>query len=441
MGPIPDHGERPLSFIERDMVARLQGQPTSLARVAAARRLDGPLDEEALVRAVAGLFERHDAMWTAFSVTDGVPRAWLDPTKRGTLRVVEAADAGAALEEMHAENRLAFDLARAPLCRFLLCRVSPVERYFLCTAHHVVTDFRGMQILARDLARLYAAARSGATPLLRPITVHNRQIGAWQAAWLDDELLAHFARYWRQQLPADAAPPVLRGARVVDGPRARSRRDQITAPLTSPALAAQLDAFGVAERLPTASLLLALLLAVLRAEGERAASVVDVFSSNRRKETLEVLGGFTLLLPLRTTVEPDDTLVSLTRRVSDGLARMVQHQDVPAAVALAGVVRDPPRVVFNCLPQITDDMFSFDGVRTTHLAMPVERPILWDIEVQLEITASRGIVLLLMYNAELYERAIMERFIRRYATLTERAMETPGALLKSLTDALDDGSA
>ena len=66
-----------------------------------------------------------------------------------------------ALRLATAEARAPFDLARGPLMRAGLVRLSD-EFILLLTLHHIVSDAWSMGVLFRELSQLYEAFRAGA---------------------------------------------------------------------------------------------------------------------------------------------------------------------------------------------------------------------------------------------------------------------------------------
>ena len=64
--------------------------------VPAATRLRGPLEVDALERAINALVERHESLRTVFTLVDGVPHQVIRPPRPVTLTVVDLSDAPAA---------------------------------------------------------------------------------------------------------------------------------------------------------------------------------------------------------------------------------------------------------------------------------------------------------------------------------------------------------
>jgi condensation domain-containing protein len=102
------------------------------------------------------------------------------------------------------ERAIDFDLARGPLVRARVLDFGP-DRFGLVWAfHHILLDGAGIEIVLRDLFRVYDAMRAGApAPALAP------PVPAEYVRWLDahrTEMKARSAAWWRRVL-ADLSPP------------------------------------------------------------------------------------------------------------------------------------------------------------------------------------------------------------------------------------------
>ncbi|MBO4228627.1 condensation domain-containing protein, partial [Bradyrhizobium neotropicale] len=106
--------------------------------------------------------------------------------------------------------RTPFDLARGPLIRGRLIRISDEEQVLLLTQHHIVSDGWSLGVLARELSRLYRAFVAGEDDPLPPLAIQYPDYAAWQRRWLSGERLQSQGQYWRTNLsgaPARLALP------------------------------------------------------------------------------------------------------------------------------------------------------------------------------------------------------------------------------------------
>ena len=88
-------------------------------------------------------------------------------------------------------------------------RVAPAagEHALLVTVHHIATDAGSMEVLWREVSRLYEAGLRGERVTLPPLPVQYADFAVWQRRWLQGEVLETQLAYWRERLGGD--PPAL----------------------------------------------------------------------------------------------------------------------------------------------------------------------------------------------------------------------------------------
>ncbi|NPC87309.1 hypothetical protein HPC49_55185, partial [Pyxidicoccus fallax] len=100
-----------------------------------------------------------------------------------------------------------FDLAKGPLLRVTLVRLSEHQHALLLNIHHIVSDGWSTGVLVREMAALYDAFRQGLPSPLPELAVQYADYAVWQRSWLQGEALDSQLRWWKQQLAG--APPHL----------------------------------------------------------------------------------------------------------------------------------------------------------------------------------------------------------------------------------------
>ena len=244
-------GERPavipLSFAQSRLwfLDQLQG-PSPIYNIAAALRLDGHLDADALGAALADVVARHESLRTVFIAPDGIPQQLVLPHERTELdwQVVDATDLAAARlhEAIEAAARHTFDLAADIPLRASLFRVADDEHVLVAAVHHIAADGWSITPLVRDLGVAYASRCAGQAPAWADLPVQYVDYTLWQRAQfgeLDDteSPIAGQLAYWQEalagmperlQLPTDRPYPLVadqRGATVeVDWPAELQQR-------------------------------------------------------------------------------------------------------------------------------------------------------------------------------------------------------------------------
>src|SRR6185312_4863011 len=158
----------PLSFAQLRMWFFSQLEPQSpLYNSIRATRWHGSLDAAALERSLAEVVRRHDVLRARFRMTQGGVVQDIAAPEPFDLPIVDLTDLPPREREeecrrrLIAESQRPFDLARGPLFRLLLFRLSPVEHVLMLVIHHIATDAWSARILLREVIALYRAFISG----------------------------------------------------------------------------------------------------------------------------------------------------------------------------------------------------------------------------------------------------------------------------------------
>ncbi|GII85369.1 non-ribosomal peptide synthetase [Sphaerisporangium siamense] len=176
------------------------------------RRLRGPLDAEALERAVAALVARHESLRTRFPEADGAPVAVVEPPGPVPVEALQAADVAHAEALVAKRTNAPFDLASRPPLRVTLIRLSPDDHVLCVVLHHIAGDGWSLNVMLDELGRLYSGER------LDPVPLQFGDIARWQRARNQDELVAYWGERLagapRLDLPTDrphTSPPARKG--------------------------------------------------------------------------------------------------------------------------------------------------------------------------------------------------------------------------------------
>src|SRR5262249_51177338 len=105
------------------------------------------------------------------------------------------------------ESRRPFDLARDPLLKIILFRLSGQEHVLLVVMSHIISDGWSAGILIREVVALYKAFYNGKPAPLPSLPVQYADFAKWQHEWLQGENLERQLSYWKRQL--EDCPPVL----------------------------------------------------------------------------------------------------------------------------------------------------------------------------------------------------------------------------------------
>ncbi|RKG65329.1 amino acid adenylation domain-containing protein, partial [Corallococcus sp. CA054B] len=196
-----DRGEAiPLSYVQERLwfIHEHMVEQRSSYNVAFACHMRGKgLSLPALRAAINGLVARHETFRTTFVVPEGggypvqriADSLWIE------VPLVEV-DASGVAARVAAHAGHVFDLAKGPLLKVAVLRVTPEHHVFMLNMHHLICDGWSIDLLLRDLYEFYVAAETGSQPNLPPLPLQYADYAVWQRK----QDLGGQLDYWKKTL-------------------------------------------------------------------------------------------------------------------------------------------------------------------------------------------------------------------------------------------------
>jgi amino acid adenylation domain-containing protein len=418
----------PLSFAQQRLwfLEQIEGELTAY-NMPFGWRLCGPLNTEALRRALETVVRRHEPLRTTFELVDGEPVQVIQTIERLELPLEDlrglATNKQAAEIVMRsgAEAERPFDLTRDLMLRASLLHLGEDEHVLMLTMHHIASDGWSLRVLWRELEALYDANCRGTDPDLPDLAVQYADYALWLRNELQGQRLEWLVQYWREQLEGTSAlelptnrprPPVstYRGARhafelheeLVDQLKSLSQREGVTLHMT---------------------LLAAFQTLLARYSGQEDISVGTSIAGRTHSELEGLIGFFVNTLVLRTDLSGDPTFRDLLGRVREVSLGAYDHQDLPFEKLVEelqpqrDLSRSPLVQVLFQLLNFSDKDLALLGLEMSRLPSSSER-VRFDLEMYLWQQARnvRGVII---YSTDLFEAATIERMVGHFVTLLE----------------------
>jgi amino acid adenylation domain-containing protein len=443
--PVARGDAAPLSFAQERLWFLDRLAPGSaFYNVPAAVRMRGPLDGAALERALGEIVRRHASLRTTIRELGSAPAQVVAPFAGFALPVEDLSGVAEDAREEGVRRRAAeeaarpFDLARGPLFRATLLRVSDGDHALLVSLHHVVSDGWSLGVLFRELSALYAAFAAGReSPLAEP-AVQYADFAAWQREQLSGDALDRQLAWWTARLAG--APPLLEIP--ADRPRPAVQtycgaREWIELPAP---LLGRLRALGRSEG---ATLFMVLLGAFQVLLSKYAASedlvVGTPIAGRTRREVEEVVGFFVNTLALRTDLSGDPSFRELLRRVREATLGAFEHQDVPFEKLVAelhperSLGHSPVVQVTFALQDADGGELDLPGLRVEAMEPEIE---IAKFDLSLSLAAGeRGLRGAVRYATDLFDRATIARMIAHFAQVLDEVAEDADRPLSALATA------
>ncbi|MFG3137267.1 amino acid adenylation domain-containing protein [Streptomyces sp. NPDC048211] len=325
----------PLSYAQQRLwfLHRLEG-PSATYNIPLAVRIDGPLDTDALHRALSDVLRRHAALRTVFPEHDHGPHQHItapDDVRPPFAR--EAVDEDKAADRIRAVMAEPIDIERQLPLRATLLRLADDAHVLVLVIHHIAADGSSLAPLARDLRSAYRARIRAEDPALTAPAVDYADHTLWQRRLLGDEhdphsVVSHQLTYWKRalnglpeiiELPWDRSRPAV--------PRHTGATYDFTVDRTTSRRLADL------ARTSGCSLFMVLqaaLATVLSRHGAGDDIPLGTAVAGRTDEAAsDLVGFFVNTLVLRTDLTGDPTFRELLQRVREFDLSAYAHQDVP----------------------------------------------------------------------------------------------------------------
>jgi amino acid adenylation domain-containing protein len=403
-----------------------------------ALRLRGTLDERALGRSLEEVVGRHESLRTSFPAEEGRPSAITHPPGPVSMPLVDLSHLPAAeredtaLERAREEVRRRFDLARGPLLRALLLRLSVDDHILVITCHHIVVDGYSFVVLSRELSVCYEAFRTGGRPALPPLPPLALESGGADA----ERDLAYFQKKLAG-VPIDLDLPTDRPR-----PPTRSGRGAWVRRGLSEALVQELKQLCARE---SATVFMGLLGAFQMLTGRLAGQselVVGVPAANRMTGTHDRVGCFLRMLPIPADLTGDPSFRQLLRRVRKDALEAYEHADVPfdRLVEALSERQDPSRTPLyqvmivlrgNALPELR-----LHGLSVTRVPLNTGSS-LYDLTLMLD-EVEGGIDATLEFATDLFDPASASRMLSQFETLLAAAVRSPDEPARRLALVADE---
>ncbi|HLN60864.1 MAG TPA: amino acid adenylation domain-containing protein, partial [Symbiobacteriaceae bacterium] len=432
----------PLSFSQRRLWFLEQMQPgTSVHHLYLSHWLEGRLDTGALEAAFTEIVRRHEVLRTTFGIADGEPVQVVGEAAPVSMPITDLTHLPEDNRESEAiwlageDHRRPMDLARGPLFRPALYRVSVDRHLLLVTVHHLIWDGWCEGLLMQELSALYGALAAGQPSALPDLPVQYGDYALWQQSAMEQETLQRQLAYWKQQLagklpilqlPTDRPRPALKTYRGGGYP--------LRFPL---ALLERLHAFSRKEGATLFMTLEAAWATLLhRYSGQDDILVGTPIAGRTRKELEHLAGFFVNNLVLRNNLSGDPSFRELLARVREVALGSFANQDLPFE-KLVEELQPERKLSHTPLFQVMFTMESYGEAQgslpglTLGPARVETRSAQFDLMLYMQERSS-GLLGFVEYNADLFDESTIARMIAHFGNLLEAAVANPEERIGSL---------
>ena len=388
---------------------------------------EGKINKEKLEYAFQQMVNRHEALRTSFHMTDGELFQRVHQNIKFSLEYFEIQDPFD--EALKAEEFVKpFDLNTAPLIRGRL--IYSGSRYLLLLdSHHIITDGTSMDILFKEIMKLYANEE------LEPITVQYKDYAAWQnRVWMQDNIVKQ-KEYWMENLKSEL--PVLNLPYDYERPLCQSYEGNHVVTYISEAITSKLN--QLARK--TDSTLYVVLLSAYKAllykyTNNEDIIVGTVFAGRNQPDLQKVVGMFVNTVPIRSYPIGDKSFTAYLKEVKEVFLNAYENQSYQFddIIKDLNIRRDMGR------NPVFDTMFDFQNTGITALEVDNAKfinsdniPDIAKFDITIGVQETDGCLKLkLEYCTKLFKRETIERMAEHLKNLLHSVAVNSDISLKSI---------
>ncbi|HEX2178256.1 MAG TPA: condensation domain-containing protein, partial [Actinomycetota bacterium] len=396
--------------------------------------VQGPLDVEALRRALDEIVRRHDILRTSIREEGGRPVQVVEPELAVPLTFEDLSDLGPA-EQQERSRRIVdnqalgiFELATPPLYRMTLLRMGPERHLLISTVHHTIADGWSMRVFRRELAAIYSAFVEGRESPLPELPLQYAGYARRQRTWYREAIVQGQMAYWKRRLAGEL--PVTQLPTDFPRPAGLSYGRNVAQPFSLEGLESDLDRMRRESGATPYMVFLAAFLVVLQRYTGQEDMVVDTPVSGRTRSELEgLIGFFVNSLILRADLSGRPTFRELLERVRVMCLEAYANQDLPfdkvvSQLTLPAERRGQPLTSVSFMLHETvvkrEDLGS--GVRLA--------PAAYDISDESDLSlvvwqGAEGLSGDVQYDPRLFEPGTAARLAGHFKTLLAAALANP----------------
>ena len=432
----------PLSFAQQRLWFLDQlDSGKSVYNICRGYRLSGRLDIDALTQSFNAIVRRYEILRTVFITVDDQPVQFIIPNLTLTIPVLDLRTLSPA-EQATETSRLAnkevgyfFDLARGPLSRLSLVRLSTEKHVLVFAAHQIICDGWSVSLFFRELESLYRVYSSNGSAALPELIIQFADYAVWQRELVKGPIIDSQLSYWKERLagilPAfelstDHQRPgiqTFRGARETV---------EITEPMTN-----AIKELGRNHGATLFVTLMAVFNVLLYRYTAQEEILIGFSISNRYQAAIQnLIGFFVNTLVLRTNLSGDFTFSQLLSRVRDDCREAYAHQDL-SFEKLVEELQPQRDLARNPLFQV---MFLFQNSPASDFQLPgiTVEPVPVDSSIsKFDLTLSlterlQKLTGFFEYSTDLFEPATIRRMIGHFQTLLKGIVANPGQPISTL---------
>jgi len=335
---VPDGSKKPPSAASNLTAGQLlfwfghqlqPGPPLDFTLVSAVFRIDAEVNPAFFQTAFHALVQKSDVLRTVIQQDEqGVPQRIVLPSVQEPVLFEDLSDAAdpewAVDRWIQTRSVLPLDLSERVFDCALL-KVGDRSFAWYLRLHHLMTDAWSMAVIVRRVFDYYLLTRSGQLDGAPDLPPYEAFVTS-QREYLASPASSKAAAYWDERLADPVPPPTFYQAR---GARPAANTDRRSLALDDALSTRIVDASAREGLISPATAFHTILAAFIYRVGGVSRHRVGVSFANRRDPFKDTIGLMTVVCPIDVTIDSNETLRSLARKVQNETIKATRHQQFP----------------------------------------------------------------------------------------------------------------
>lgn len=427
----------PLSSAQRRMwvISQLQGEDSGY-NICGGIQLHGELNIPGWESAWHQLLQRHEILRTVYIMRDGEPyQRVIEPDERWNMQHIECRMNGAAIEAIYRQHdETEFNLEQGPVVRASLVYCPENKFLFLFALHHIAADEWSLDILYREMLRLYEAACNTERYALADLSIQYIDYAVWENGIDYSATESHV--YWMNEFSGTL--PVLE--LPVDHPRSAVKTNAgASSNIVLHGLAAKLQPLCKATNSTLFMHLVAGVNILLYRYCHQGDLVTGIPVSGRDHLQLQQSAGLFLnTLPLRLDLSSPHSYNDVLLQVREKTIKAFEHKNYPFEniIENLNLKADLSRsALFDVSIVLHDQPFASEAHACGNVVAKPYKGNVTKSKVDLSFQfsyKSEELQLELVYNSDLFHRNRIALVLEHFRQLLSTAIATPEVAISQL---------
>jgi FkbH-like protein len=392
--------------------------------------IQGSVDKRRFESIFRELIARHEALRTSFQTVGDEPVQVIQEEFSFELGYAESDEAG--LDRVLDGLVKPFDLAKAPLFRVCLVRLSEDRHILFYDMHHIIADGVSQAILLQEFKTLYHFGE------LPELTVQYKDYAAWHNSLLESEEVKRQEEFWLEQYKGDI--PVLDMPLDYKRPEVQTFNGTSVEFTVDAEKTAALKELAAGNKTTLNNVLLCAYALLLGLYGKQKEVIVGSLTAGRGTACLEnVIGMFVNFIPVKFGIDYENTFAEFLSTACSRISDAYRNQDLPferIVGNVAGKLDRSRNPLFDTVFIFHNELkiehsFEIEGLTFTSHELNMKTSKL-DYKIDAYQDKSGGIRCVLEFNTSLFQEKSMRNFGRHFIMLLEKVLKEPGQAVSKL---------